>query len=164
MLSPTLFNKALHDINKELDENITLSLYADDITVWTAHSEVQIANANLRQAVNKIDAWTKKWGLKISQEKTECCIFTTRHSLKNVEPDIILEGARIKYNKHPKILGVTWDPKLLWNYHIVSIMDSTRKQIHRYVKSSIKQNMGSRHANTKTILFGLYKTKNFLCM
>jgi hypothetical protein len=88
VLSPTLFNIALHDINKELDKNIKLSVYADDITVWTAHSEVQIANA--QQAVNKTAAWTKKWGLKISREKTECCIFKTRHSLKNVEPDIIL--------------------------------------------------------------------------
>jgi hypothetical protein len=47
-----------------------------------------------------------------------------------VEPDIILEGARIKYNKHPKILGVTLDPKLLWNYHIESIMGSTQKRIN----------------------------------
>jgi hypothetical protein len=45
-----------------------------------------------------------------------------------VEPDIILEGARIKYNKHPIILGVTLHPKLLWNYHIESIMDSTQKR------------------------------------
>jgi hypothetical protein len=82
MLSPTLFNIALHDINKELDENIKLSVYADDITVWTGHSEVQIANANLLQAVNKIAAWTKRWALKISREKTVCCIFTTRHSFK----------------------------------------------------------------------------------
>jgi len=53
VLSSTLFKIALHDINKDLDQNAKISIYADNITIWTSHSDVTVANANLQQQ------WTK---------------------------------------------------------------------------------------------------------
>ena len=68
VLSSTLFNVALHDTNKNLDRNIKMS-YADDITVWTAHTDPCRANTNLQEAINEIATWTNKWG---------CLLYTSR--------------------------------------------------------------------------------------
>jgi hypothetical protein len=82
VLNPTLFNIVLHDINKGLDQNTKISIYVDDITIWTSHSYVTVVNENLQKAVDKTVAWTEKWGLKISKQKAECCLFTTIYSKK----------------------------------------------------------------------------------
>ena len=64
-----------------------MRIYADDITVWTAHTDPYRANTNLQEAINEIATWTNKWGLKISIEKPECCSFYYQTLLKNIQTE-----------------------------------------------------------------------------
>lgn len=125
VLSPTLFNIMMHDIGKLLPVEVKYSMYADDLTVWTVEVDPKLATQLIQKAVTSISIWAQKWSMKISSEKTECTLFTTKYSLKEYKPEILLFGKNIKYNPHPKILGVTLDEKLIWKKHIETVTDKS---------------------------------------
>lgn len=75
VLSPTLSNIAVHDINEELLV-INCMIYADDLTLWASDTDpVHVVNNNTEIALNKISQWCSKWSITISLTKYECTLF-----------------------------------------------------------------------------------------
>ena len=130
VISPVLFNIMLHDLSLQIPPGVQISIYADDITIWSTHRNHNVATQYIQIAIDNISKWSSKWSLKISESKTEFCVFTRRHSLREYEPVILLHGAPITYNKHLKILGVTLDPKLLWNQHVIKTTEQCTKRLN----------------------------------
>ena len=61
--------------------------------------------------INEIMEWSRKWRININADKTEYCIFSRlkqhpRHTILKLNNKIL------KYNRNPKLLGVTLDEKL----------------------------------------------------
>ena len=70
--------------------------------------------------INEIMEWSRKWRININADKTEYCIFS---SLKQPPGHAILKlnYTTLKYDRNPKLLGVTLDEKLNFGQHILNI-------------------------------------------
>ena len=70
--------------------------------------------------INEIMEWSRKWRININADKTEYCIFSR---LKQHPGHTILKlnNKILKYNRNPKLLGVTLDEKLNFGQHIQNI-------------------------------------------
>jgi len=129
VLSPTLFNILLHDMDHKLPHTSKIEIYADDITILSSDKDLVMASRNIQEGLNEIYAWTNKMKLIVSSSKSECSVFTRRHSLKDFRPNLHIGNIPLQYNEFPKILGVVMDPKLLWKNHIHNIIESANKRL-----------------------------------
>ncbi|KAM7287674.1 hypothetical protein ISCGN_031365 [Ixodes scapularis] len=72
-LSPLLFNLAMMKLPAHLArvEGVQHALYADDISIWAKNGSVGDIEANLQQAAEIVDAYTRRCGLQCSTSKSE---------------------------------------------------------------------------------------------
>ena len=86
--------------------------------------------------------------MKINIEKTEICLFTkeTDTPAKD-EIKVTINQEEIKYNKTPKILGVTPDESLNFQSHISKIEQKANKAL-----SSLKQVKFVENINTQKLI------------
>lgn len=74
ILGPVLFNLFFNDINNKFsnnNSNLSLALFADDLSTWTVSPYSQIIEKNLQQASNWIQEWSLKWRTIISTSKSK---------------------------------------------------------------------------------------------
>jgi hypothetical protein len=55
-----------------------MSTFADDTAVLSSHANLNIATANLQTHLGRIENWTRKWRLKINENKSTHVTFTLR--------------------------------------------------------------------------------------
>ena len=96
--------------------------------------------------LNKISAWAKKWGFKISQPKTIGIVFGNKRQPHPVK--LRLNNKPIQFQKQVKFLGLIFDSKLTWRQHINYIQERSKSVLNlmRYVQAN---NYGT---NTDTLL------------
>lgn len=127
VLSPTLFSIFINDIFSAIPHNVKSSLYADDGALWCTDFSLTKALASIQGALNSVSQWTKRWGLKITPEKTQTMIFTLRQ-INNFNP-IQLHGKKIPNVTNTKFLGVTFDTRLTWKQHITTTRDKCLRDL-----------------------------------
>ena len=88
VLSPLLFAIFINDIAAELDNDINVSLFADDAAIWTQHKNVDIATRKLEDAVNIIKQWSNKWQMTLNMDKTELLFSAPVTKNVQVEPKL----------------------------------------------------------------------------
>lgn len=120
VLSPTLFNITMMGIEKCLPQSVEISLYADDICIWSAGRNRRVLRARLQRAINSIAAFLGTRGLDISASKCAAIAFTKR-DVSNY--GLTIAGCTIPYVPHHKFLGVTFDKSLTWSKHVRYIKD-----------------------------------------
>lgn len=64
-LSPTLFNISFVGLAKHLPKSVRLSLYADDISVWTSSISQRYVPARVQKAANRVLVYLEKRGFSI---------------------------------------------------------------------------------------------------
>ena len=70
VLSPTLFN--IYTSNTPTPQApVKLTTYADDITITSTHSDINIAKANIKSYLHKIHTWTQTNNLILNPDKKE---------------------------------------------------------------------------------------------
>ena len=130
VLSPALFNLFMADIlepNKEKGQD--LSTYADDVTLLASHEKLKVAEENAQQYLNIVILWMRDNNL-ILTDKTQASVFTPDPAEYGYQLDLRIDGKRLKTTKHPKILGLIFDPKLTYAEHI--------KETETKAKSSLR--------------------------
>ena len=108
VLSPNLFKLFISDLSKTFDdecwpaklykENINCLMFADDVVLTSETAE------GLQHALDKLEAYSKKWLLKINCEKTKIMIFNKSGKLLN---DKFLLGNELLENNNSYSLP-TW--------------------------------------------------------
>ena len=117
VLSPILFNIYTSDIPLSPD-SVQLTTYADDITITAPHTDINISNANIQPYLQDILKWTKDNGLLLNTDKTTCTLLTPDPPEYNTQLGLQIDNTTLPMTIHPKILGLTLDPKLTYNRHI----------------------------------------------
>ena len=109
-LSPILFNIFINDIFKKLkdaqcdpvtlngEDHINALAYADDIVLLSTSSE------GLQKALDTIQLYCTKWGLKINNTKTKTIIFSRGN--KRISKTFSLNGDELENAKEYKYLGI----------------------------------------------------------
>lgn len=121
VLSPLLFNIAMHRLSEELSKIPSLGhvIYADDITVWVPRGSLAALEQTLQAAVDTTESFLKGTGLRLSPSKSELLLFRQgRQGVRNLAP---LETLPIKITDNTgrviprvekiKILGLLIDAR-----------------------------------------------------
>jgi hypothetical protein len=76
VLGPFLYTLYTGDILQS--PNTALSTFADDTVILSNHSNPIAASANLETQLQSIEKWTRKWKIKINEEKSKHVTFSLR--------------------------------------------------------------------------------------
>lgn len=115
VLSPTLFNLVLIDLVHSLPQSVHVSIYADDICIWSSAVTRPQVRARLQKAATATSGYLRARGLEVSSEKCSMVAFTR----KAMTPYIVrINGQPIIYEKTHRFLGVIIDRDLSWSPHV----------------------------------------------
>jgi hypothetical protein len=117
ILSPLLYNIFTSDM--PLPVNVKTAVFADDTLLYCTNENVELATLNVQEALNDLMSWFTKWRIAINPNKSEAKIFTLRRPLD--PQNLIILNEEIPWNPPDqaiKYLGVYFDRKLNWKFHI----------------------------------------------
>ena len=134
-------------------ENVYLYSYADDITTLSLHHDIQTAQNQLQPYLEKIHKWTVDNDLKLNADKSTSTLFTLHPNEFNYKLNIHINNVLIPTVQNPKILGLTFDPKLTFNQHI----DNTKEKATKTVKL-LKALTSTTWGKQKETIVTTYKT------
>ena len=152
VLSPILFNIYMSDIPKP-PKDVQLEIYADDMNTLSSHNKYKIAEQMIQPYLNEIFEWTKENDLQLNATKSTSTLFTNDQSEFNNDLSLTINNDVIPTIKHPKILGLTFDPKLNFGEHITKTKEKANKTIN-IMKSLTSTKWGKQ----KETLLTTYKT------
>ena len=132
ILSPTLFNIQINEIaniaKKALgNHNSQCSLFVDDFAICISAKMLHTAERQLQLCVNKIQEWVSKNGFKFSETKTVTMHFWKGNGIS--EPNIFINGSRIKAVDETRFLGLIFDRKLTFLSHIKDLKTRCLKSL-----------------------------------
>jgi hypothetical protein len=112
VLSPTLFNMYINDMPQAI--GAPLALFADDTCLYaTDHKEGYVLR-KLQRGLNSMVEWSKRWNIRIKEDKTQAIYFS--HKIRLPETFLTIHGQNIHFLNNVKYLGVIFDRKLLGDY------------------------------------------------
>lgn len=129
VLSPTLFSLSLVGLTEALPTTVHISIYADDICIWTSGVSRPQIRARLQKAATLTCLFLRKRGLEISPEKCALVAFT-RKTMSHY--GISLNGHSISYVKSHRFLGVIIDRDLSWTTQISSLKKRLIAVVHLF--------------------------------
>lgn len=112
--------------------------YCDDTTLGQCirQEQKEIDIRKLQMSLNKVYDWSKNRNLIINPNKSMHLRFSNKHSKEEVEYTI--NNNKISTNQCTKILGLSLDDKLLFHYHVESLINRANKTWYSVWKS-VKQ-------------------------
>ena len=121
VLSPVLFTCFINDITENLPDGIHVSLFADDLALWSQDTSSAKAEEVMQQALKSLEQWSCKWKLEINTDKTEVAFFTTHTREAKHQPKLKMFDKTLGFNKNPTFLGVTYDRVLSFGAHVAKV-------------------------------------------
>ena len=109
VLSPLLFLFYINGIRDAAPEGTFISMYTDDIAVWSQHKDRVIAQEAVQRSVNNFGAWSEEHRLMLNPSKCEVAIFSTDPAETKWSPSIQLNGQAFSFNRTRTFLGVMYD-------------------------------------------------------
>lgn len=126
VLGPILYLIYTADI--PLANDIMIATYADDTAILSSNINPSIASKQLQDYLTTLEAWFKKWRIKINENKSTHITFTL---CKHTCPAVEINGMFIPQNNQAKYLGMYLDRRLTWQKHIWT----KRKQLQLKLKN-----------------------------
>ena len=104
---------------------------ADDTTITSTHTSTSATNKYTQPCIHKVCACTKHDNLSLNPNKTTCTLFTPDPAEYKSNLDLKINNIALPMATHPKVLGLTLDPKLTYSTHIhnISVQAHTPLQI-----------------------------------
>ena len=128
VLSPTLFNINTSDLPPP-SAPVQVMAYADDITITSTHTSTSAAKKYIQPYLHKVFAWTKQNNLLLNPDKTTCTLFTPDPAEYTSNLNLTINNKALPMATHPKVLGLTLDPKLTYSTHIHNISVQAHKPL-----------------------------------
>jgi hypothetical protein len=140
-LSPLLFSLFINGIGKILDSfDINFGLFADDLTIWSIHKNLNTIQLHLQKAANAISNFFTKIGLKINASKCQYSIFEKSKASTRLNLTLTVNTNQIGYDPNPKILGIYFDPNLNFKFHFTDLKKQINSKINLLRILSYKSN------------------------
>ena len=117
VLSPLLFLFFINSVVEVVPGDVNVSLYADDVAVWTSDRRKEAALHKVRSAVAAIAQWSVKWKLRLSETKCTVSFFSQHPGEASWSPSFEVEGKTLRFEPNPVFLGVKFDRVLSFKAH-----------------------------------------------
>ena len=154
ILSPVLFLLKINSVMKCLENTYGSngSLFVDDLSLGLSGQTLEGVERRLQAVLRTLQTWCDENGFKFSPSKTICVHFTRKHNIVR-EPELFLNGVRIPVRTEAKFLGVWFDRKLTFKYHIDYLREKCTKALN-LLKTVAHRNWGG----DRTVLLRLYRS------
>jgi hypothetical protein len=106
---------------------VKLHGYADDLTTLTSHTDIETAQDRLQPYLQELHTWTTDNNLQLNADKSTSTLFTSHSAQYNTQLRLHINNTLIPTVQHPKILGLTLDPKLNYGEHIKTTKEKAQK-------------------------------------
>lgn len=126
VLSPLLFNVIMASLPALMPHNTRLTLYADDICLWTSAARRDTIQHRLQEGLDIIVAYLADRGLSVSPSKTVAMVFSRRSFTRF---PLVIEGSPLPFVTYCKYLGVVLDRDLSWSRHIKTLTTKTNSYV-----------------------------------
>ena len=130
VLSPSLFNLFLHDLPIPESPSVSVSSYADDVTIVSTDPSVTAASNNLQSYLFQLENWLTINRMNVSAEKSSITVITPFNREYNSQPIITLYGVQIPVTPTTKILGTTYDRGMTFRPHISDLATRTKSRLN----------------------------------
>jgi hypothetical protein len=135
-LSPTLFNMYVNDTPHAI--GVHLALFADYTCHYATKRKEGSVLRKLQRGLNSVAEWSKRWNIKINEDKTQAIYFS--HRIRPPESLLTLNERNIPFVNNVNYPGVTFDKKITWRSHMEMIEAKTfRAFITTYTLFKSKQ-------------------------
>ena len=151
-ISPTLFNIYTADIPKP-PPKVHLTTYADDKNTYSSDKDIHTIEQRIQPYLNDIHTWTINNNLQLNPDKSTATLFTPDPAEYNTQINLQINNNTIPTIKNPKILGITFDPKLTFAEHIKKTLSKASK-----TTNIIKALTSTTWGKQKETLTNTYKT------
>ena len=152
VLGPVLFSLFINDLPATLPSSVNVSLYADDLAIWSSSPLIDQASQAVQSALDCLADWSKRWQLPLNPLKCESSFFSTDPHQSRYRPNLTILDTPLNFNPTPTFLGVTFDRTLSFKDHILSL----RKKFYPRLKA-LRSIASSSWGPTKESLALLYK-------
>ena len=129
VLGPLLFLIFINDLPNNINENVNIKLYADDVKLYINHKN-DSERDKLSKAIVEVEYWSKSNGLEISSEKC----YVLHIGRNNMKKEYKTFGLTIKATECIKDLGILTDSKLTFNQHIDKIIKVAYIKSHHILR------------------------------
>ena len=123
-----LFNNYTVDITSSR-ASVQVMVFADDIIITYTHTSTSPAKKYIHPYLNKGFAWTKQNNFALNPDKTTCTLFTPDPAEYKSNLSLEINNTTLPMATHPKILGLTLNPKLTYSTHIHNISVQAHKPL-----------------------------------
>jgi hypothetical protein len=150
VLGPFLYTLYTADIPQS--PNTALSTFAYDTAILSNHSNPTTASANLQTHLQSIEKWTRKWNIKINEEKSKHVTFSLR---RGNCPHLTYNWIVIPQANIAKYLGLHLNRRLTWNYHITALqkhLDLRTKDLHWIIGKHSPLSLNNKLLNYKVMV------------
>ena len=127
ILSPLLFN---HYVSTYPNSSELGTSYADDFNAGASHNEVDQAATSLADHARDVSSWAQERNLIISTRKSTVTLFTPETRQSHLHPTVPLNGSPLPLERHPKILGVTFDPHFHFHKHVEETVKKAKPRLN----------------------------------
>ena len=114
VLGPLLFLIFVNDLLLSLEKSgISVYTYADDITIYSANSDLGLAEASLQNAVDSVHSWFKNNNLLLNPKKSHVMLICTRQHTQGKLLQITVNGTTLDQKDNVKLRGIHIDKNLM---------------------------------------------------
>ena len=128
VISPHLFLMHIDDLAEQVETDVQLSLFADDVAIFCTEQSLHEAHRKVQTALDKIYEWSNKWKLAILISKCEAGFFTTHTKEHKWKPELTLGGEQIANKDSLVFLGVRFDKQLSFNAHAEEVSTKIKQR------------------------------------
>ena len=97
--------------------------YADDVHAAESSVKPPIEATTLTTHAKAVGHWARERNLQITAPKSHIPLFTSDTHQSHLNSTVLLNNTPLPLERHPKLLGVTFDTHLSSNPHIQSILE-----------------------------------------
>ena len=132
VIGPILFLLYINDL-PNVSSNLKTLLYADDTTLYDSRSTSPDFISSINNDVDLIYEWFCSNRISVNLSKTYAMCFTTRRSEPSYE-NVIFNQNSLPFVGEGKFMGMHFDPKLNFSYHIAHVCKKISKTVGLFHK------------------------------
>ena len=132
VLAPILFLFYINNLASLLPADLTISMYADDVSILSSDKNRAIAQSKAQEAVDIVVSWSKEWKLNLNGSKSEVSFFSNKKEDLGWTPTISIGGQDVRFEPTPRLLGVTLDRNMSFGTHVDLTVSKVAKKCRFY--------------------------------
>ena len=129
-LSPLIYIISVNDLPTGDQSGTSQYQFADDIAVCASGSNGVVATKKLQGAVNDIEAWCRKWRVRLNGDKSNLVIISRKRKKLNENLCVLLFNDVVRPVSKAKFLGVEIDDSLRFKDHIQNLSQRAEKRLN----------------------------------